>query len=649
MLRSLTPASWKPLLTAALLCLPLAVQASDRVMHNALEAAREQRWQAIDQSVVNRHVLAGYVEYHRLKASLPGAAPQRVLQYIEAHRDSPLADWMRGQAISAYGRAGQHDRVLEVSAGVPESTERQCHYYTALLSVRPDEAAAGGQDLWHTGRSQPDACDPLFNTLKARGVIGPVETWERMMLAWRNGETGLVSYLGRRLGPAWDKGKAVMERLQSDYTAVTRVPTCIGPDCRGSGALFAAAMHGFTRADSEAALEAWRKISSHLSITDTHRRTIERDLVFYALVRDVRQHRDWVDGVMPRLADADLFELRTRVALGDRDWQGVISWIDRMAPDQRGKARWQYWLGRAQSQLGNANASRAAYQRAASERDFYGFAAADRLGQPYALDMSATRVAPELRQQVANWPVVRRTEALLRIDEPGLAASEWYNAAARASERDARALADYAQRKGWYARLVQTTIAAELWDALPWRFPEAYRTQFMHWGQETGVDPYMLMGIARRESAYNPDALSSAGARGLMQLMPGTAASVSRQLGLADPGPYGVLDPATNIRLGSTYIRDMIQRYSGNRLAAAAAYNAGPHRVDRWLRDNPSQEFDLFVESIPFHETRAYVKAVMTYRVIFESLNRGGNTSGVALLTPQEHQGRYDSTLQARN
>ncbi|WP_141317416.1 transglycosylase SLT domain-containing protein [Halomonas halmophila] len=649
MLRSSPLVSWKPLLTAALLWLPITVQANDQAMHDALEAAREQRWQAIDQAAVHQHVLAGYVEYHRLKGSLPQAAPERVLQYIDAHRDSPLADWMRGQAISAYGEAGRYDRLRAVVKGVPDSTERQCHYYAALLKVRPEEAAAGGRDLWHTGRSQPEACNPLFNTLRARGAIGPLEIWERMMLAWQNGESGMVSYLGRQLGPAWSKGQAIMERLQSDYSAITRVPTCIGPDCRGSGALYAAAMHGFTRADTEAALEAWRKISPHLSIATQHRRAIEHDLVFYSLVRDIRQNRGWVDDIMPRLADAELLELRTRVALGDRDWQGVIGWIERMEAKQRDKERWQYWLGRAHAQLGHGSASQAAYQHAAAERGFYGFAAADRLGQPYALDMASTQVDPKLRQQVGNWPVVRRTEALLRIDEPGLAASEWYAAAARVSERKARAMADYAQRQGWYARLVQTTIAAELWDALPWRFPEAYRDQFMHWGQQTGVDPYLLMAIARRESAYNADALSSAGARGLMQLMPGTAASVSRQLGLADPGPYGVLDPATNIRLGSTYIGDMIQRYSGNRLAAAAAYNAGPHRVDRWLRENPSREFDLFVESIPFYETRAYVQAVMTYRVIFESLAKGGNTSGVALLTPRERQGRYDGTLQARN
>ncbi len=157
------------------------------------------------------------------------------------------------------------------------------------------------------------------------------------------------------------------------------------------------------------------------------------------------------------------------------------------------------------------------------------------------------------------------------------------------------------------------------------------------------------MGIARRESAYNPEALSPAGARGLMQVMPGTATQLARQLGIGDPGPYGVLDPELNIRLGSTYIRDMLERYRGNRLAAAAAYNAGPGRVDRWLEESAGSEFDLFVERIPFRETRRYVKAVLTYRAIFESLANGGDSTGVSMLSDAEKAVRYDGSLLARN
>ena len=639
------------LLTALTLSLPLALplaQADDRAMRDALEAARNQQWSRLDTRSIEGHPLAGYVEYHRLRNRLPQAEPGQILDYIERHADSPLGEWLRGQAIAQYGYARRYGSLLAVADGKPAGTARQCYYFAALLGSDPATAAEGGRDLWRVGRSQPDACNPLFDNLRQRGEIGEQEIWERKMLAWQAGESGLTGYLGRMLDARWQSGRDAMARLQGDYSAITRIPTCIGPECRGSGALFAAAMHGFTRADTEAALEAWRKIAPHLPIEQEHRSTIERDLIFYALVRDIRQHRGWVDQALAGRSDADLLELRVRAALGERDWRGVLSWIERMDAETRDNSRWDYWQARANEQLGNHNEARAGFSRAAEGRSFFAFAAADRLGQPYALNMERNGFDEQYREQVARWPAVQRTEALMRIDERGLAASEWYGAVARAEAREARALADYAQRRGWYAKLVQTTITGRMWDALEWRFPEAYREHFLHWGRQTSVDPYLLMGIARRESAYNPEALSPAGARGLMQVMPGTATQLARQLGIRDPGPYGVLDPELNIRLGSTYIRDMLDRYSGNRLAAAAAYNAGPGRVDRWLRDAP-EEFDLFVESIPFRETRLYVQAVLSYRAIFESLANDGNSQGVSMLSPAEKTVRYDRSLLARN
>ena len=639
---------WLAPLAVVLGGLPLTGQADDRAMRDALEAARNGQWEALDQAAIEDHVLAGYVDYHRLRERLPEAEPDRVLAFIEHHADSPLSDWMRGQAIAQYGHAGRSAWLLAVADGVPDGTARQCYYYTALLDRDPAQAARGGRELWRVGRSQPDACDRLFDTLRARGEITQDDIWARMMLAWQSGETGLMDYLGRQLNADWQSAMASVERLRKDYAAVTQVPACIGPDCRGSGALFAAAMHGFTRADTEAALEAWRKIGPHLSLSAEHRDAIEHDLAFYAMVRDIDQHSAWRDAVVARLDDPRLLELRVRNALAARAWSEVVTWIHRMPDDTRREARWQYWVGRALERQGDTATARTAFAAAAGERSFYGFAAADRLDQPYALNLSRQRIDATTRRQVAEWPMVQRTEALRRIGEPGLANSEWYRAVARATPEQAHALADYAAQRGWLAELVQTTIAGKLWDALAWRFPEAYRDDFLHWGGVAGVDPYLLMGIARRESAYNPDALSPAGARGLMQLMPATAAELGQRLGIGDPGPYGVLDPAVNIRLGSRYLGELIERYRGNRLAAAAAYNAGPSRVDRWLRDAP-EAFDLFVESIPFRETRQYVQAVLAYRVIFESLSQGGNSEGVMLLSPAEKAARYDRSLLARH
>ncbi|MBZ9569043.1 transglycosylase SLT domain-containing protein [Modicisalibacter tunisiensis] len=636
------------LLSALLLSLPaVADEAGDQALREALDAARAHQWSRIDDTAIDHHVLAGYIAYHRLRDRLPDVPPAEVKAFIDRHADSPLSSWLRGVAEVAYGKAGRLDDLLAVSDGEPRGVIRRCYYYTALLDKAPGRAAEGGRKLWLTGHSQPGECDTLFDTLRQRGEIAGPQIWQRLLLAWENGETGLMHYLDGLLPAGWGDAKSALARLRKDYAAITRVPRDVGPK-GASGPLFAAAMHQFTRADTEAALEAWRKIAPHLDLDARQRQTIERDLAFYSMVREVDNNRGWVDQVLPDLGDSDLLELRVRRALADRDWQGVIDWVHAMPDDPRQDARWQYWLGRALAELGDAKTARKAYAAAAGQRSFYGFAAADRLGQPYDLNLQRATFNEAYRRQVADWPVIRRVEALMRIGEPGLARSEWYFAARRADTDRANAMADYAMQQGWYALAVQTTILAREWDALAWRFPLAYRDAFQHWGQRLDVDPYLLMGIARRESAFNPQAQSAVGARGLMQLMPATARHVSAREELDAPDAGELFDPAVNIRLGSHYVREMLDRYRGNRLAAVAAYNAGPSRVDRWLRDAP-QDFDLFVESIPYHETRAYVQAVLTYRVIFASLARGGDTSQVALLADGERQSRYDASLLASN
>lgn len=637
-----------PMLSLPVLSLPaLADEAADRAMRNALEAARNQQWNRIDQAAIDDHVLAGYVEYHRLRGRLPNLDPATVNAYLTRYADSPLSDWLRGVAEIEYGQAGRFSDLLAISDGEPRGTIRQCYYYTALLDRDPAAAAAGGRELWLTGRSQPSECNVLFDTLRARGEIGGQAIWQRLMLAWEAGETGLMDYLEGELPAGWSGAKQALERLRKDYSAITRVPRDVGPD-GAAAALFTAAMAQFTRADTEAALEAWRKIAPQLSLSDARRQRIARDLAFYSMVREIDNNRAWVDANLTRLADGDLLELRVRRALAERDWRGVIDWVHAMPDDPRQDARWQYWLGRALDELGDEQTARKAFAAAADQRSFYGFAAADRLGQPYALNRDRAAFNDAYRQTVDDWPAVQRTAALMRIDEPGLARSEWYYASQQASDEEARALADYALRRGWYALVVQTTILAQQWDALDWRFPPAYRASFREWGERADVDPFLLMGIARRESAFNPEARSPVGARGLMQLMPGTAKDVSDRYGFKTPTPEELYQPESNIRLGSRYIREMIDRYSGNRLAAVAAYNAGPGRVDRWLREAP-REFDLFVESIPYRETRDYVQAVLAYRVIFASLANDGETTGIAMLDDSERQNRYDASLLARN
>ncbi|SNY96504.1 transglycosylase SLT domain-containing protein [Halomonas sp. hl-4] len=643
------PRTARVLSIAFIACLPtISWAASDSALRDALEAARDKQWDRINMSAIEDHPLSGYVTYHRLRDQLPELPPETVNRYIDTHSDSPLSDWMRGQAIDQYGEAKQYSDVRAVSNGEPTGAARQCHYHTAHLDSAPQQTAEAGLRLWHTGQSQPNACDPLFKRLRANGTIDDEAIWERQMLAWQAGNSRLADYLSKQLSGAWQTAIDTYETIDSDPQKLREAPTCLGPECAATATFYQAAMQRLIHEDTSQALAVWRSLAERLSLLPSDQRLIEEELAYYALVHEVPNSMAWVDSVLPHLESERAFGLRVRRALQAQQWEGVRHWITQMPAEQQKDARWQYWLARASEQLGDQAAAESHFQQAASQRSFYGFAAAERLGQPLALNNERFYFDDASRERVAQQPAVQRTQALMRIGEDGLANSEWLHVVQQASTEEARALADFAAEQGWHARLVQTTIAAGLWDALEWRFPQAYHDEFIHWGRLSGVDPYLLMAITRRESAYNPNALSPAGARGLMQLMPGTASQVSRQIGLEDPGAYGVLDPELNIRLGSTYLRDKLQRYQGNRLAATAAYNAGPGRVDRWLGDYSIEAFDLFVERIPYRETRDYVQAVLSYRAIFESL-ANGSSDGVSLLRDGEKQVRYNRALVLRD
>ncbi|MGM0434903.1 MAG: lytic transglycosylase domain-containing protein, partial [Pseudomonadota bacterium] len=136
--------------------------------------------------------------------------------------------------------------------------------------------------------------------------------------------------------------------------------------------------------------------------------------------------------------------------------------------------------------------------------------------------------------------------------------------------------------------------------------------------REYSLDVNWVYALARQESAFQPDARSHRGAFGLLQLLPATARETAREAGLSFNGITTLLDPAANIRLGSAHLSGLLQRFDNNRILATAAYNAGEYRVSQWIdEDTRDLASDIWVETMPYHETRQYVRNVMAYTVIY--------------------------------
>ena len=633
-------------LAALALIVAMPAQAADTPFQEALHAARNDDWETLSRTQArlgDAHPLQAYLDFHRLRAALPDLNPQRVQDYAERYPDSPLPNDIRQLALVAYARDERWDAARAVYDSAPRSTELRCLYWHAQWRAGNQEALNQARELWLSGNSRPSACDPIFNAARQRGQIGDQEIWERMDLAFYERSPGLMRYLRPMLDDsAYATAADLLLDLHGDPETLTDLPKDLPDDQRQ--VLLAAGFRRLAYTDTETAREWFEDKRGDLGFTDAA--LVERAgqrIAWYSTIRGVEDNRDWLDQWLREHGGNDLLDQRARRAVIERNWDELPDWIARLPQSERDDSRWLYWLGRAAEENGDDGKAKSLWQQAAGQRNFYGLLAADRLGEPYRFGNAVPtgdRALPEL-------PALARVKLLREQDEPGLAWSEWNWLMWHSDERRQRELAQYAVDAGWYDLAVQASIQARAWDVLAWRFPAAHRERFQEAARRNDLDPWLPMAVARRESAFYPNARSPVGALGLMQLMPGTARKVSREAGQAVPGEQQILEPNTNIALGSRYLADLLKQFNGNRILALAAYNAGPNRVERWLAEEEDDAVpaDVWIESIPFRETRAYVQAVLTYRVLFQGLHGDTEERTALLLLPRERGTPYSVAM----
>jgi len=288
-----------------------------------------------------------------------------------------------------------------------------------------------------------------------------------------------------------------------------------------------------------------------------------------------------------------------------------------MAPDTGAEAQWQYWRARALEQLGRDDEALGAYRRAARERNFHGFLAADRLGQPYRIGHEPLSVPATLEERVADIPAIQRMRELVLLERFIEARREWSHMINDLSTEEQEAAARLFADWGWHDRAIFTVARARNWGDIDLRFPLAFTDLILDGARSQDIDPAWAMAIARQESAFLHDVRSSAGALGIMQIMPATGRSVAGAAGVQIRNDNDILNPANNTRLGTYYLRRNLDGFGGHSMLSTAAYNAGAHRVRSWLPEAGRIDPDIWAELIPFHETRDYVQRVFAYRIIY--------------------------------
>ncbi|MDX1736292.1 MAG: transglycosylase SLT domain-containing protein, partial [Halioglobus sp.] len=493
----------------------------------------------------------------------------------------------------------------------------------------------GARELWVHGRSRPDECDPLFDAWMRVGQLDDDLVWARLLATFDARQKRLMAYVARKGSTDLQPWSDLLQRVYARPRDINRVDL---PAHKARSADIAT--HGLSylaRYSPEQALSGWRSMQSRLDFSAQQRARVERTIARRSLFARTDAHREWLHDVLARLGDDTLTGIRLRWALRERDWAALERTLPLLSEQEQQEGVWRYWQAVALEQRGALDEARALQEALATERGYYSFLAADRLGVTYAFN-----ARPLPQPEPLAWgdhPVLERIEELHFHDAQTLAHAEWYKLLQDTPEAGHKAqLARLASDRGWHRMAIDAAARARAWDALDVRFPLAYQNVFDYHAGAQQVPSTELLAISRRESAFFPWARSSVGARGLMQIMPATgrqvAASINTRHSAAD-----LYEIDHNVKLGSTYYRQLLDRFGGNRIFALSAYNAGPHRVDRWRNDGAEQvPVDIWVETIPFHETRNYVQAVLAYNVVFQYL-MGEDMQ--TLLTDAERRATY--------
>lgn len=558
-----------------------------------------------------------YLEYAELRRRLKAAAAAEVAAFLERHQATPLADMLRAEwldHLAAQQRWGDYLAFYRDGSDV----DRRCHHLRALIETgQQDRAFAKIGPIWLHGKSRPKSCDPALDAWIAAGQRTPALIWQRIGLAMAAGEPRLARYLGRAL-PAQEQ--AWVER----WLELHERPAGAADSSRFEQAhpyreaMLTHAVQRQTRRDALEALGLWTRIADRYPFDAEQRSETEQLLVRYLARNEDPRAYAFMRTAALRPTDLKAHEARLRTALMREDWPQVRAWLEALPEAERESDRWRYWEARALEAMAGPAAAAELYAKVAAERSYYGFMAADRIGAEYHLAHHDTPVSAEQVSRIAALPAVQRARELFALDRVTEARREWRWATRDMERIELKAAAKLASQQGWHDRAIFTLAQTGYWDDLELRFPTEHSELVAENASRHGIDTAWVFAVMRQESAFMSNARSHAGAVGLMQLMPATARHVALKLLKREPPRSSeLLQPATNIALGSAYLSDVKARLGDSAVLATAAYNAGPHRVSRWLPER-TLPADIWIELVPFEETRSYLRRVLAYTVIYE-------------------------------
>jgi len=562
-----------------------------------------------------------YVDYWRLLIDLKDADPATVRSFLARHEKSYVAEKLRGEWLKQLARKQQWS---EFDQDFPLLGQPDQELLCYALQGRRARGDAGMLDdalpLWLTLLEPPEPCYPVLEALILEKRVLADEVWARIRRQFEANKMAAARYSMNYLPASQTPDAKLVETvIERPVPWLVKLPANFA-NSRISRELSVLAIQRMARNEPRVAADQLARIESKLRSSE--KGWAWSQIGWQAAQRHLPEALDWYRQAGDAPLSDEVAQWKVRAALRAGDWGTVRSTIEKMPPALAEQPAWIYWLGRAYRAGGRVEDSNTLFARISGQPNFYGNLADDELDRPIMTPPKAAAPSREELAQVSANPGVQRTLAFFRMNQRFEGTKEWSWALRGMNDRELLTASAIAHRAGIYDRAIAAADRTKSEHDYSLRYLAPFGDQVRSAAKDQSLDDAWVYGLMRQESRFITSAKSTVGASGLMQLMPATAKWVARKIGLKDYNHANVNDTETNVLLGTTYMRLVMESLDNHPVLASAAYNAGPGRARRWRGESPL-EGAIYAETIPFSETRDYVKKVMSNSVYYSALFDG--------------------------
>ncbi len=575
-------------------------------------------WAHVD--VLHEYPLYPYLRYADMNTRLSTIKPPEIKTFLKAFPDSPLSWRLQNNWLQQLGR-DQRWQAFLAEKPLRVNTTLRCYTLQAGSATKGEININKFRKIWLSGSSLPSACDPVIEQMHKQSKLSSALVWQRIELAMQRGNRRLARYLRKFL----DKEEHVWLQEWLDLHRHARLSLKSEAISDNNPYSHTIRLHGLSRlirTQPDYLKDKWPRVSQLNEFSSTELLSLGKKLALALAYRYDPDAEYWLENVPPNMQDKQVIIWRIRVALHNHDWINVRELIPLLPKKTRQSSQWQYWLARALSNSNHADKAKIIFSKLARQRNYEGFLSAEILQHPYNLQQQTLSIDKSILANIQSLPAIARSRELLFQEQILDARREWYFMSRNMDEIALKHAAYIASSWSWHDRAIYTLAQTQYRNDLEIRFPLPYIELLKAATNKGKIDTAWAYAMIRQESSFNADAQSPKNARGLMQLLPGTANRVARKLDGKTIAIEKLNNAEQNIRLGLAYLNMLLDKMD-NPVLAMAAYNAGKYAVKRWLPKQSDMDADIWIETIPYRETRSYLKNILAYTLIYENrLNR---------------------------